>query len=276
LVASVASSAGYLAAWEQNACGVDENTIALWLFDEPNYPNVTLTDASRHQFDLRLKDGGRLAPGKFGNGLELGAEAGVAVEYACDPSVLYRLPKETRWEPALVSEMFNIGYLDWTLEFWFQPVGGQAERGVVFELAALPTDLVRGTANSLLLEAGGKQFVLRSPEQRARAAARAVNEAGGITPAGKTQSAGFELVIPTDAAAMSGENDGGHHVAFTFTARERQMRHHVDGRLQPLPAKGGFLPMKGLLRSLTIGRDKDGKQPLQGLLDEMRFSAVAR
>jgi hypothetical protein len=36
------------------APGADEHTVALWLFDEPTYPNVILTDASRHQNDLRL------------------------------------------------------------------------------------------------------------------------------------------------------------------------------------------------------------------------------
>src|SRR5687768_3768758 len=35
--------------------GVDEHTIALWLFDEPTYPNVLLTDASRYGHDLRLQ-----------------------------------------------------------------------------------------------------------------------------------------------------------------------------------------------------------------------------
>jgi hypothetical protein len=254
----------------------DEHTIALWLFDEPDYPNMTLTDASRHQFDLRLKSSGRLVPGKFGNALELGPAPGVAAEYACASDVLYREPAATRLQPAFVPEMFNVGYLDWTLEFWFKPAGAQATRGVVFELAALSTGLIPGIANSLLLEAGGKQFVLRSPEQRARAVAGAVNEAGGITPADKIQPAGFELVIPTDEAAMTGAKEGWHHVAFAFTARERQMRHYVDGRLQSLPAKGGFLPMKGKLKALTIGSGNDGKLPLAGRLDEMRWSSIAR
>jgi len=35
--------------------GVDEHTIALWLFDEPSYGNMTLTDAGPHQIDLRLE-----------------------------------------------------------------------------------------------------------------------------------------------------------------------------------------------------------------------------
>ena len=35
--------------------GVDKHTVALWLFDEPNYPNVLLTDAGPHLHDLRLQ-----------------------------------------------------------------------------------------------------------------------------------------------------------------------------------------------------------------------------
>ena len=35
----------------------DAQTIALWLFDEPQYPNMTLTDAGPYQNDLRLETG---------------------------------------------------------------------------------------------------------------------------------------------------------------------------------------------------------------------------
>ena len=54
------------------------------------------------------------------------------------------------------------------------------------------------------------------------------------------------------------------------------MRHYVDGRLQPLPEKGGFLPLMGRLVSLRVGRDIDGGQELHGFLDEMRLSDVVR
>jgi hypothetical protein len=32
----------------------DPYTIALWLFDDPSYPNTTLTDAGPNKYDLRL------------------------------------------------------------------------------------------------------------------------------------------------------------------------------------------------------------------------------
>jgi hypothetical protein len=39
---------------EPPTSGVDEHTIALWLFDEAPYNNVTLADAGPLQLDLRL------------------------------------------------------------------------------------------------------------------------------------------------------------------------------------------------------------------------------
>lgn len=55
-----------------------------------------------------------------------------------------------------------------------------------------------------------------------------------------------------------------------------QMRHYVDGRQQPLPAKGTFLPQMGQIVSMRIGRDIEGKKELEGLLDEMRISDIVR
>ena len=59
----------------------------------------------------------------------------------------------------------------------------------------------------------------------------------------------MEIVLPTDRDALAGVKPGWHHLAVTFSAQERQVRHFVDGRLQPLPRKGGFLPMKGQMNS---------------------------
>jgi hypothetical protein len=52
------------------------------------------------------------------------------------------------------------------------------------------------------------------------------------------------------------------------------MRHFVDGQLQPLPAKGGFLPMMGVVTWLSL-TDPDGT-PLYAELDEVRISDVVR
>ena len=230
--------------------GIDHQTIALWLFDEPHYPSVTLTDAGPHRIDLRLLEGGRLVPGRFGNALSLSPDPIPAVAYACAPDGLYTLPRDQRLSGDEVSERLNIGYSDWTLEFWFRASAPQSERGVVFELRNQSTDLTKQAANALALEAGSKQFVLCC------------------------QELGLELPIQTEKAATA--DNQWHHLAFTYTAEERQVRHYVDGALQPLPRWGGLLPMKGKLASFVLGRDHAGQQPLVGLLDEMRVSGIVR
>ena len=60
----------------------EDVTIALWLFDEPDYPNMTLTDASVNQLDLRLKTGGELAAGKYGNALKILGNGKPPAEYS--------------------------------------------------------------------------------------------------------------------------------------------------------------------------------------------------
>src|SRR5439155_1425309 len=79
----------------------------------------------------------------------------------------------------------------------------------------------------------------------------------------QSRDSSLDLPISTDAARL---NDGDwHHLAFTFTALERQMRHFVDGRLQPLPEKGTFLPQMGQIVSMRFGA---GMPDLAGIWDE--------
>jgi len=48
------------------------DTVALWLFDESDYPHTTITDAGEYaKADLCLMDGGKMVPGKFGNALQV-------------------------------------------------------------------------------------------------------------------------------------------------------------------------------------------------------------
>src|SRR5690349_16016434 len=60
----------------------DTNTVALWLFDERQYPYTTLTDASQYQCDLRLESKGHLVPGRFGNALQVGPGSGYNLYFA--------------------------------------------------------------------------------------------------------------------------------------------------------------------------------------------------
>lgn len=178
--------------------GADKHTVALWLFDETPYPNVILTDAGPLQHDLRLVSGyakwwmrnlqqsddskwywsadpkpepdeeplhveGKfgLVPGKFGNALRLPPGRLGEVLW---PENLQRYGTATLQDrPNEVPERFNLGYLDWTVEFWFRPAGEQAEPGTILELRnekdhrrALPM------LNALLLDRGRRQFLLVS------------------------------------------------------------------------------------------------------------------
>lgn len=278
LVLSFAGSA--LSAQDTSRPG-DEYTVALWLFDEPTYPNVILTDAGPYGHDLRLQavydkwyietegkgepparplhvEGNYgLIPGKFGRAL-----------YVPDPSIANVIWPDNRQRYSSASmlgyvdqvpERFNLGYTDWTIECWFRAKGEQAVQATLFEVRN-EQDYPRGLAmeNALRLEAGREAFFLISHTTATR-----------TVQTGEPGTAfSFELSIPTDASRLS---DGEwHHLAFCYTAGQRQLRHYVDGTLQALPERGGFLPMMGVLTSLTIGTRLDG------LLDEYRISEINR
>ncbi len=253
----------------------DPHTIALWLFDDPSYPNTTLTDAGPHKYDLRLVCGytrwwrqtegkgdppeeplhvqrqAGIVPGKFGNAVRLPAGNNGSIEWP--PNLQRYGTVNLNARTGGIPERFNLGYLDWTLEFWFRAAGEQNQPGTVYEIRN-ESDHRRAVpmVNSLRIDASRSRFLLSSKT---------------ITKDPDKQL-NVELVIATDGSRL---NDASwHHLAFTYAAQERQLRHYVDGRLMQLPAKGGFLPMMGKLVSLRIGEN------LRGYLDEVRLSDTLR
>ncbi|UCE07560.1 MAG: hypothetical protein JSW07_05870, partial [bacterium] len=64
-----------------------------------------------------------------------------------------------------------------------------------------------------------------------------------------------------------------HHFAFVYSTKEKQLRHFVDGKLQQLPEA---CKLKALDYSdedyMSVGRDGFWNRPLQGRIDELRFS----
>lgn len=261
------------------APGADEHTVALWLFDEPTYPNVILTDASQYQNDLRLhavyddwyvRTEGKgeppaeplhavgkfgLVPGRFGRAFYVPEPA---IARATWPDNRQRYSAESMLgRPITVPERLNLGYLPWTIECWFRAVGPQTDAATLFELRN-EADQPRGwpMENALRLAAGRESFQLTS---------RMLTTGGKVFAKARHD---FALRIPTNAARL---NDGAwHHLAFCFSTEERQVRHYVDGELQPLPDRGGFLPLPGLLTQFEIGAS------MKGLLDEYRISDVIR
>lgn len=261
--------------------GVDNHTVALWLFDEPTYPNVILTDASRYGYDLRLqatydqwhlRTGGKgeppadplhaegiygLVPGNFGNAL-----------YVPDTRIAKVIWPDNRQRYSSASmlaqvddipERFNLGYLDWTIECWFQSEGPQTTPATLFELRN-EQDYPRGLPmeNAIRFMPGRESFQLIS---------QTTQDTSDLDGEPGTEYF-FELTIPSDGAKL---NDGAwHHLAFCYTADQRQISHYVDGEIQSLPSQGGFLPMIGVLAFFSLGGDCKGK------LDEYRISDIAR
>jgi hypothetical protein len=254
----------------------DRHTIALWLFDEPQYPNMTITDAGPYQNDLRLEtayarwwqrtDGkgepdalplhvdGRvgLVPGKFGNALKLPVDPAAEVRLETNRLGRYGANSHIVGGREGLSERLNFGYTDWTMEFWFRATQPQRDRGSVFELRnETGNRRARPAENALRVEAGRRAFLLSSR----------------LLPNPDVKH-DEELLIPTDPSRL---NDGEwHHVAFTFTSAERQIRHYVDGKIQPLPSQGSLLPVMGALASWTLGKG------FVGTIDEMRISGTVR
>jgi hypothetical protein len=237
---------------------------------------MTLTDAGPYQNDLRLETGytrwwqrtegkgepevlplhvegnGGLVPGKYGNALRLPVDPKAEVRLETNRLGRYGTTSYIHGGPEGLSERFNFGYIDWTLEFWFKATAEQRERGFLFELRnETGNGRARPAVNSLSINPGRTGFLLSShllPNPQVR-----YEE---------------DLPIPTDAGHL---NDGQwHHITFTFTSSERQVRHYPDGRIQSLPARGSFLPEMGALASWVLGKG------FVGMMDEMRISDTVR
>ncbi|MCB1124209.1 MAG: hypothetical protein KJT03_21845, partial [Verrucomicrobiae bacterium] len=265
-----------------NSPGVDDHTVALWLFDEPTYPNVILTDAGPRGYDLRLqssyaawslKTEGKgappiaplhlagkygLIPGKFGNALYNPKSADAQVIWP-DNRQRYSSTSMLGYVDK-VPERLNLGYYDWTIEFWFKARGPQTEAATLFRVRN-EQDYPRGLPmeNALRLMPGRSAFLLQS---------RTTTDSQRDVVGDPGTHFSFDIPIPTDTRLL---NDGDwHHIAFCYQADRRQILHYVDGRQQPLPETGGFLPMIGVLTEFTVSEN------CEGMLDEYRVSDNVR
>lgn len=250
------------------AAPVHAGTVALWLFDEPSkvYPSTALNDASGHGLILILGRGAKLVPGHSGNALEAadpepltigGRSRNANFGLVQLPTPEGRTIAPMTWQTATFAALLtsgethlrtpgfanatdtklNLGGFDWTVEFWFSRTG--ATPGTVFEIGEGP----RGENNRvtrLSVNPARSEFVL---ENRTR------------------------LAIPSRI------DNGWHHFAFVYTAREQQLRHYVDGALQKLPAQAKMEALQhGEEAYFTVARDGRWEHPLPGRIDELRFS----
>ena len=281
-------------------------TTALWLFDEPAglYPSHTLDDMSDNDMVLTLGLGAQVAPGRYGNALLLDPldpplEVPPAEEKPGEfglarlPTPEGRTVEPLSWFTAHFAALMtsgenhlrkqvghknpttsglNLGDFDWTVEFWHSagdaafggsrpegrrtdtpadgdaPTAGNAPaatEAVVFEIGTGPrgeNDIV----TRLTWSADRSHFVL-------------VN-----------QPAGTSIDIPTSADAAT---TTWHHYTFTYDAATDQLRHYVDGALQPLPPATALEALPESDEAyFTLGTDALWNHRLTGLLDELRFS----
>jgi hypothetical protein len=254
-------------------------TVALWLFDEQQgiYPSCVLSDSSENDCPLVLGPGGQVVDGKYGNALEAAEQAKIPLSdkarltgfehpeniqqsrktppmdwvNAGFCALMTRGEKHLRQEVGFASateSRLNLAAFDWTVEFWYRPARGTREEGVVFEIGTGPrgeNDLV----TQLLLNADQKGFTLAN------------------------QPSGTRLAIQSDASALNADSPGWHHLAFVYDSARRQLRHYVDGNLQPIPEKCSLRPLEpGSEDYLSVGRDGSWRRPLPGRIDELRIS----
>jgi hypothetical protein len=254
------------------------DTVALWLFDEQLglYPSCVLTDAATNEFPIVLGPGGQIVNGKFGNALEPVEQAKIKLSTANRYTGFERRPKldpsrkmepmdwananfcalMTRGENHLRKEVgfgsataspLNLADFDWTVDFWHLPTRKAEGEGIVLEIGQGP----RGEndhVTQLLLNADQRSFTLFN------------------------QPSGTRLVIPSNAM-LTNERPEWRHLAFVYDAISGQLRHYVDGKLQPLPAKCQLKPLpSGEEDYLSIGRDGQWQRPLPGRIDELRIS----
>jgi len=252
----------------------------LWLFDEQQgiYPSCVLGDAASGDFPLVIGPGGQLVTGKFGNALEPCEPP--QVDYPTLESVTDMVEQQTfglgsaksqrlswnnarfcalmtRGERHLRQEVnfgsptrsdLNLGDADWTIEFWYRPAGSATKDGVVFEIGQGPRGANEQVTQLLLKPATAErqpQFVL-------------VN-----------QPSDTRLELPTHV-----KPEHASHYAFVYDAAAGQVRHFVDGKLQPLPPKCRLKPLPaGEEDYMSVGRDGQWERPLPGWIDELRISA---
>jgi hypothetical protein len=253
-------------------------TTALWLFDEQLgvYPSSVLNDSSPNDYPLVLGPGGEIVPGKFGNALEPLQQPKVKYPEGEARFGLKQLPTPAdRTVPPLswmnadfcafmtmgekhlrkdvgfknpTKSKLNLGNFDWTVEFWFMPVKKTDNPGVVFEIGEGP----RGENNkitTLTLNKDLKGFILLN------------------------QPNGTKITIPSDVKALSNGEGTWHHFAFVYSSSEKKLYHYVDGQLQGDPVSCSLKTLNtGDEAYMCLGRNGEWHDPLQGKLDELRFS----
>lgn len=260
------------------SCLASDNSnevIAFWPFDEQIgiYPSSALAEFSENDYPLVLGPGGQIVEGKFGNAMD--PKQQVNYDYVrIEDEVRFGLtpvpiPEDRTVEPMnwfnsnfaalmtsgenhlrkqvgfpqVTTTKLNLGDYDWTVEFWFMPLRETDQPGTVFEIGSGPRE-ENQIFTTLKLLPGQELFELYN------------------------QPSGSRIQIPTAL-----QKNQWQHLAFTYDSEANQITHYVDGKLQILAANYEIksLPV-GIEDYMSVGRNGTWGEPLQGKIDELRFS----
>ncbi len=189
----------------------DKHTVGLWLFDENQYPYTTLTDASEHEYDLRLMKGGALVPGRFGRCLKMTPGLDYTAGYAAWKGMVSFThmrevsgrPGSGLWGPTVAPQKLldAVANRSFTCEFWLMLMSNPIQDAVLIDLG---DKYEPGFKVVLKTRAAG--FVIENPY------------------------AGFKAECPTVLDQIWGRS--WHHVAFTYLDGGDKLHYFIDGAPQ--------------------------------------------
>ncbi len=189
----------------------DKHTVGLWLFDENHYPYSTITDASQHEYDLRLMRGGQLVKGRYGNCLKCTPGLDYNVSYAAikgsvgfvQMREMSGRPGSGLWGPTTAPEQIAraFGERNFTCEFWLLLMSNPIQDVVLIDLGDK-------------FEAGFTVILKR--------------KAAGFVIA--NAYAGFKAECPGLLEQIWGRS--WHHIAFTYSKGSNSLNYFIDGREQ--------------------------------------------
>jgi len=267
------------------ALGARAETVALWLFDEPErvYPSSILNDAGPDSWFLVLGRGGAIVPGKFGRALrpvppaelkpivegravqeEFSNAGNYAFGLAAPPKQPGRTVEPMTWANATFAAAFVNGDQHLRRRPFPHPTKGALNLGAgdfTIEFWVQADD--GATREGVVFELGA------GPRGENDLATRLVLDPQAGAFVFFNQPSGTRAHLRTDVARL--RRDWA-HCAFVYDAARGELTHFLDGRrqsgasakLQPLPA--------GAEDYFTVGRDADWDRPLAGALDELRLS----
>jgi len=268
-IISIAMISSFVSAQQNTG---QNKTTALWLFDEQVglYPSMVLEDQSDNNFPLVLGLGGKIVQGKYGDALDATEQERIQVPSGEAEFGLEKMPvsKGRKIEPltwfndkfcALMTSgenhlrkeigfrkptdsKLNLGDFDWTVEFWFMPLRQTKSDGVIFEIGTGPCG-ENNIVTRLSLSKDESHFVFAN------------------------QPSGAEVSIKTELI-----DDQWNHLAFCYNEASNTITHFVNGKkVSEVKQELKSLP-KGDEDYMTLGRNGSWQNPMQGKIDELRFS----